>query len=35
MVAATAKANPPLPTAANALLAIKPTEESATSTRSK
>ena len=35
MVAAAAKAKPPLPAAAKALLAIKPTEESGTSTRSK
>ena len=35
MVAAAAKAKPPLPGAAKALLAIKPTEESGTSTRSK
>ena len=35
MVAAAAKATPPLPAAAKALLAIKPTEESGTSTRSK
>ena len=35
MVAEAAKAKPPLPAAAKALLAIKPTEESGTSTRSK
>jgi hypothetical protein len=35
MVAAAAKAKPPLPAAAKALLAIKPTEESGTSSRSK
>jgi 2-dehydropantoate 2-reductase len=35
MVAAAAKAKPPLPAAANALLAIKPTDESGTPTRSK
>jgi hypothetical protein len=35
MVAAAAKAKPPLPTAAKALLAIKPAEESGTSTRGK
>ena len=35
MVAAVAKAKPPLPAAAKALLAIKPTEESGASTRSK
>ena len=35
MVAAAAKAKPPLPAGAKALLAIKPTEESGTSTRSK
>ena len=35
MVAAAAKAEPPLPDAVKALLAIKPTEESGTSTRSK
>ena len=35
MLAAAAKAKPPLPAAAKALLAIKPTEESGTSTRSK
>jgi 2-dehydropantoate 2-reductase len=34
-VAAAAKTKPPLPAAAKALLAIKPTEESGTSTRSK
>jgi 2-dehydropantoate 2-reductase len=35
MVAAAAKAKPPLPAAATALLAIKPTEESGTSTRKR
>ena len=35
MVAAAAKAKPALPAAAKALLAIKPTEESGTPTRSK
>ena len=35
MVAAAAKAKPPLPAAAKALLGIKPTEESGTSTQSK
>lgn len=35
MLAAAAKAKPPLPAAAKALLAIKPTEESGSSTRSK
>jgi len=35
MLAAAAKAKPPLPAAAKALLAIKPTEESGTSSRSK
>jgi hypothetical protein len=35
MVAAAAKVSPPLPADAKALLAIKPTEESGTSTRSK
>jgi hypothetical protein len=35
MAAAEAKAKPPLPASATALLAIKPTEESGTSTRSK
>jgi len=35
IVAAAAKAKPPLPEAAKALLAIKPTAESETSTRSK
>src|SRR5215472_13959617 len=35
MVAAAAKAKPPLPAAATALLAIRPTEESGTSTRKR